>query len=325
MIPTSRRLCKQGLATGPPTLSANWRRSKHLFLLLCGTSLLAIVLRIHRCSTTSHSGPITTEGLIRPLPQQQLGSVCDRDRAVLRSRARSSGAIMVDQPDDRMKQWAESVIAESLMHDISVNLGPPEVHTSGKGVGLYLLEVVPSSPFSNLKPAPLQLTLKYLVTAWSERFEEAHDALVRLLFAAMEDPELQVERTPPTTDLWRALGVLPQPALTVLVTLGRERPRSPVKLVTQPLRVELVARVAFHGQILGPGEIPLSDCSVEVPSLGLTTSSDREGRFAFAGVPSENVTHLVVSARGRQLAVDSKGGYPDSKAPMLIRFDRLED
>jgi hypothetical protein len=176
-----------------------------------------------------------------------------------------------------------------------------------------------------MKPPPLQLTLRYLVTTWSEQPEDAHEILSRLFFAAMENKDFEVERNPPSFEVWRAFGVNPRPAFLLRAPLLQERPRSPAKLVREPVRVEVIPRVAFHGKIVGPADIPISHCVVEIPALGLSTSSDREGRFNFSGLPSVGKTHFLLKARGQKLSVDSEQSFPDSTTPMVIRLSSLED
>lgn len=227
---------------------------------------------------------------------------------------------MSDKLDNRLKCWIESVV-----NGVKVSLSPPEAETSGQGVGLYLLELMQSSAMSTMKPPPLQLTFRYLVTTWSEQPEDAHEILSQLFFAAMENKDFEVERNPPSFEVWRAFGVNPRPAFLLRAPLLQERPRNPAKLVREPVRVELISRVAFHGKIVGPADIPISHCLVEIPALGLSTSSDREGRFNFPGLPSVGKTHFLLKARGRELSVDSEQSFPDSTTPMVIRLSSLED
>ncbi len=227
---------------------------------------------------------------------------------------------MSERLDDRMKRWIQSVAA-----DASISLGPPRPETSGQGVSLYLLDLLRSSAMSAAKPAPLELTSRYLVTAWAEEPEAAHDLLTQLLFSAIENTEFELEREAPPINLWRAFGVTPQPAFVLRVPVRLERERGPVKLVRQPVRVEVASRAAFHGRILGPQDTPLSDCSIEVPALGLSTSSDHDGRFHFSGLPTPGKTQFLLRARSRVLSISSDGSFTDQRMPMLIRFTSLED
>src|SRR6266850_5283921 len=119
-----------------------------------------------------------------------------------------------------------------------VSLGPPDNQRAGRGVGLYLLELVQSPPPSSNKRPPLQLALRYLITAWSGTPEDAHQMLVALMFAAMENKEFQVELEPLPVTVWTAFGVPPRPSFILRVPLRQERPQPQTKLVREPLRVE---------------------------------------------------------------------------------------
>ena len=227
---------------------------------------------------------------------------------------------MADRPDDRVKTWVASVV-----EGVDVTLDPPTAQHSGQGIGLYLLDLMQSSSISTVKPPPLQLTLRYLVTAWAEQSKMPINFSLRLFFAAMENTDFDVERNPPPVELWRAFGVKPRPAFLLRSPLLLERPKNTAKLVRQPVKVQVISCVAFYGRVLGPGDTPLSNCLVQIPALGLSTSSDRQGRFTFRSLPSSGMTRLVIKARGHELSVNSDQAFPDSTSPMVIRFDSLED
>ncbi len=227
---------------------------------------------------------------------------------------------MAERLDERMKRWIESVLP-----DASISLGPPQSQPGGSGIGLYLLDLLRSSAMSAAKPAPLEITSRYLVTAWADQPETAHDTLTQLLFAALINSDFEVEKEAPSVSLWRAFGVTPQPAFLLRVPYRLERERAPVKLVTQPVKVEVLSRIAFYGRVLGPNDLPVSDCLVEVPSLGLVTISDHEGCFDFAAVPAPGNTQFLLKARSRVLSVISDQSSTDRSTPMLIRFTSLED
>jgi hypothetical protein len=228
---------------------------------------------------------------------------------------------MVDHFDERVRNWVLSV-AEGA----EVWMGPPNVQRPGSGVGLYLLEVMKAPPPATPKrPAPLQLTLKYLVTAWSEKPEGANELLVKLILAAMENEDFEVETEALSMNLWTALGTPPRPSFLMRVPLSHERSAPPVKLVRHPLTVRMSPTSSFHGTVLGPDEIPLSECRVEIPALRLSTSTDYKGRFCFPCVPSEGTKNLLIKARGHILPVTTDGNYPSSGAPMVINFSSLEE
>jgi hypothetical protein len=189
---------------------------------------------------------------------------------------------------------------------------------------MYLLEVMQSPPPSTNRRPPLQLTLRYLVTAWSDKPEDAHQMLVQLIFAAMEKKDFQVGLESIPLSVWSAFGVAPQPSFLLSVPLQKERPEPDTKLVRQPLKVQASPMMSFHGVLLGPGDTPLSDCRIEVPTLDLATSTDRKGRFCFPGMPATGTKKLLIKAKGRELAFDSAENYPDSGAPLVIHFSPLE-
>jgi len=101
-----------------------------------------------------------------------------------------------------------------------LSLEAPGVRPTGRGVGLYLLELIQSPPPSTSRRPPLQLALRYLVTAWSDKPEDAHQMLVDLMFAAMENSDFQVEQEPVPLTLWTALTVPPRPSFVFARTVA---------------------------------------------------------------------------------------------------------
>lgn len=226
---------------------------------------------------------------------------------------------MEDEFDERITNWVTS-----QLEGIEVSLASPATQRTGRGVGVYLLDMMQSPTPSTNKRPPLQLTLRYLVTTWSDKTEDAHQMLVQLIFAAMENKEFQVGLESIPLSAWKAFGVTPQPSFLLSVPLRKERPEPDTKLVRQPLQVQASPMMSFHGVLLGPGDIPLSDCRVEVPKLNLATSTDRKGRFSFPGMPATGTKRLLIKAKGRELPFDSEENYPDSGAPLVIHFSPLE-
>ncbi len=227
---------------------------------------------------------------------------------------------MAEEFDERMKDWVTSEL-----QGIEVSLTSPGNQRTGQGVGMYLLELMQSpQPSTNRRP-PLQLTLRYLVTAWSGKPEDAHQMLVQLIFAAMENKDFKVELESIPLTVWSAFGVAPQPSFILNVPLRKERPEPDTKLVRQPMTVQASPMMRFHGLLLGPEDIPLSDCRIEVPSLDLSTSTDHKGRFCFPGMPAVGTKKLLIKAKGRELAFDSEENYPDSGTPLVIHFSLLEE
>jgi len=226
---------------------------------------------------------------------------------------------MAEEFDRRLKDWVGTVL-----EGVDVSLTSPEDQRTGRGVGLYLLELVQSPLPSTNKRPPLQLVLRYLITAWSDKPEDAHQMLVALMFAAMENKDFQVEMEALPTTVWTAFGVPPRPSFILRTLLRQERPQPQTKLVREPLRVESSPIVGLHGLLLGPGDIPLADCRIEIPALHISTSTDHRGKFYFPAVPASGAKQLVVKAKGFELPVVSKQNYPDSRTPLVIHFSPLE-
>ncbi len=114
---------------------------------------------------------------------------------------------MIDQVDGRLEDWIGTVLEGT-----NVSLAAPSGTETGRGIGLYLMELMHTPPPRGARRPPLQISLRYLVTTWAEKSEEAHRMLGELVFAAMEHPEFEVERDPVPVTLWTALGVAPRPS-----------------------------------------------------------------------------------------------------------------
>lgn len=222
--------------------------------------------------------------------------------------------------DERLRDWITGQVPGA-----EVSLAAPQASPTGRGIGIYLLELIQAPLPSTTRRTPLQLILRYLVTTWGDDPEDAHKTLVQLAFAAMENKEFQLEMDSIPMTVWTAFGVAPRPSFVLRVPVQKERPEPETELVRQPPNVRTSPMVSFHGVLLGPGDLPLSDCVVEVPALKLSTSTDRKGRFCFAGMPPDGTKNLVVKAKGRVLPIASEKNYPDSKAPLVVHFSPLEE
>lgn len=227
---------------------------------------------------------------------------------------------MIELADKRLKEWANAAV-EGLEVRFDLPTKPGE-----KCASLYLLELLDSPPPRTAKIAPLQLSARYLVTAWGSSELEGHEILGKLVFTAMADPEWQVELRPVSADMWRALGVPPRPSFWITVPLRQPR----VERMAPPVRKPLVVNSSFvlplHGIVLGPGNVPIPDALVELPSLGAHTRSDRNGRFRFTAVPTGGVaTQLRVRAKGKEFSVSTKDDHKLSDSPLVINLNLLEE
>ena len=128
---------------------------------------------------------------------------------------------MVHLVDQRLKVWVQGIAKE-----MDVSLAPPNPQKTGRGVCLYLMEIAQAPPPSTGKLSPLQLALRYLVTAWSDEPEHAHRVLGELMFAAMENPGVFCEWSaiqPPSR--YGQLLACPHVLLLCRIPLRKERLR----------------------------------------------------------------------------------------------------
>jgi len=227
---------------------------------------------------------------------------------------------MIDEMDRRLKAWVTAILG-----DIPVSLAPPG-RAQGKSVGLYLMELCDKPPLRGAARSPLQFALRYLVTTWAEDPEEAHRTLGQLLFAAMDNADFEIEKTPVSMEVWLAFGVPPRPSFQLLLPMRKERPERKAPLVRQPLVVNASPVSSLRGVLLGPGDTPLADASVKIPALRLSSRTDSKGRFYFHTVPAElSVQSLEVNVKGRARSVPADQVRVAAGEPWVIHFKSLEE
>jgi hypothetical protein len=228
---------------------------------------------------------------------------------------------MVDDIDQSLRDWIGAVIP-----GVAVNFeAPSDGKTSFKGVSVYLLELLHTLPPSTLKRPPLQLTLRYLITTWSDSPEDAHSMLGRLAMDALDHSGFLVESESLPVELWRAFGIAPRPSLVLRLPLRQDRPETKAKPVLSPMQVSMETMSSFFGVILGrPGDLPLADAAIELPSIGLRTHSDSKGRFGFHSVPSKLPLTLRVRAKGKEFELRVEEPHPAPDDPLTIPLDILE-
>ncbi len=226
---------------------------------------------------------------------------------------------MIDDTDKHLKDWVTSVLGAT-----EVSLTPPAPAPTGQGVSLYLMALAPAPPARSTRRAPLQVMLRYLVTTWAEDPEAAHRLLSELVFAALGDPEFEVDLDPLPASTWEAFGTAIRPAFVLNIPLRVEQPEPPYKPVLVPLVVHSAPLLSLVGVVLGPHDTPLAGARVELPSQSLAVYTDRNGRFRFGAVPGEPRTkQLIVRARGRVESV-AVAMPPNEGEPVVIHIDLFD-
>lgn len=225
---------------------------------------------------------------------------------------------MIEQVDNYLKEWVSSVLP-----DVEVSLGAPNV-SAGRAVHLYLFELLHHPPPRAVGRTPLQIFLRYLVTTWADDPQEEHALLGKLVFAAMENSDVEVEFDSFPASMWTAFGLSPRPSFVLKLPLRRERAepiRTPVK---EPLVVRHSLMRPLSGRVLGPEDVPMAGVRIELPALHLSTQTDSKGRFEFPAVPVDpGVKRLVIKAKGKVLSVNPTEIAAEGE-PLLIRVQMTE-
>jgi hypothetical protein len=223
---------------------------------------------------------------------------------------------MIDEADRSIREWVAGSAGGA-----ETWLDPPHPGEQRKGVGLYLLELAEAPPPRGSAPTPLQMKLRYLVTAWGESPEKEHKLLADVAFAALARVDVEVLFRPLEAALWSGFGIAPRPCffLQVPIRLDRTARRAPM---VKEIATRFVESRRLDGVLLGPGDLPIAGARVELPALRLFAETTPAGRFGFARVPSPGPYNLVVSARGKVEEVQAVA-TPEG-APITIRL-KLEE
>jgi hypothetical protein len=223
---------------------------------------------------------------------------------------------LIEQVDQQLRDWVIQVLGPT-----TVTLDSPAPSPTGQGVSLYLYALNQAFPSSGSGALPLQIELRYLVSAWAEQPEEAHRLLDRLVFAAMTNPAFEIDLAPLPPETWLSYGVKPLPCfvLKAPVRIDRKEPLTPI--VRKPLEVHATPVTQLEGTVLGPGDLPLANARVEIPFLDRSTRTDTHGRFQFQAVPADpGVRKLRVVLKGWSLDVELE--QPSlARGPITVHFD----
>ncbi|MCI0533965.1 MAG: DUF4255 domain-containing protein [Verrucomicrobiales bacterium] len=227
---------------------------------------------------------------------------------------------MIDQTDQQVEEWVKSVVG-----DVTVSLDVPQISTSGSGVSVYLLEVLPDSVARPTREAPpLKVNLRYLVTPWSSKPKEAHRLLGELIFATLQKTEFEVEADPIPIAIWQSLNLPIRPSFILRVPLLKKSPPKAAPKVRAPVVIKQSPMRPLIGQIVGPDEMAITDALVELPSLNLATRTDATGRFYFAAVPTQPPIQLLqVHAKGRKIDI-SPAPSRSPNEPLVIRLTETQ-
>jgi protocatechuate 3,4-dioxygenase beta subunit len=129
------------------------------------------------------------------------------------------------------------------------------------------------------------------------------------------------------SEFWTAIGSNLRPSLNVKATIAMQvsPPEAEAKRPTERiLREDKPARLPVKGQVNDEKHVPIKGARIAIVELGLSTTSDRDGQYAFSDVPigkynlsinwraDEKLArrNLEISVPGAPGAYDLNGIYP---------------
>jgi hypothetical protein len=199
-----------------------------------------------------------------------------------------------------------TALVKSTLGEVAVWYGVPAVPpTAERSVWLYMLELGPASTQAK-QARVLQFNVRFVVTAWAPDPETASDDLAELVFAALDETDVDIGLEPLPAATWAALGVAPRPSFTLSALVRRVREARPTSLVREPVLQLTFAAVPLQGCLLEQDETPIAGAQIELPALRVSTVTDSQGCFGFVSIPSGRSIRLVAKARGISAVFDVK-------------------
>lgn len=211
----------------------------------------------------------------------------------------------MEQTDQQLKAWCRGILP-----DAEVTFDAPtaqERRDRGTQVSLYLMGLAPLPSTCGRAPAPYQLNLQYLVTVADADIVKSHQLLGALAFAAMGNPDFELDLSALPAATWSAFGVAPRPGFVIRRALRQARAETHAPVVARQPVIKAARLTRIDGVVLGPNDTPLMGARVELLSMGRVAGTDERGNFSFEGVPDNAVVRLLVEAKGwrREIAVSA--------------------
>ncbi|MHC4954362.1 MAG: carboxypeptidase-like regulatory domain-containing protein [Planctomycetota bacterium] len=222
---------------------------------------------------------------------------------------------------ERTRGW----VKDALPGRVEVVFDAPSEGVAKKGVHLYLVGTTPVPLEHTRPPPPLKILLRYLVTTRAGDQAAADALLVTLLFAAMDEKELEmeVETKGLSVDDWVAFGVSPRPSFFLTVPVEQEREYTMARpVLTRNTQMKQRMR-PLTGVVLGPKDVPIAGARVELPAFNRSTSTDPGGQFVIPGLPSDAQLDVRVTAKGKRCLFQVT--QASAREPVRLDFPALEE
>jgi hypothetical protein len=153
---------------------------------------------------------------------------------------------ILDPVYEKLRQWVAMTCGDATC-SFSVHSGEGVGEQGKPQVTTCLIEVLRTPVARSERLAPLQMNLRFLVCAWAERVEVAHEILLQLAFAAMEQEGWELEFEAPPPHVWNAFGIPLRPGFILRVPLRMDRvelranPVRSVNLIGSPIKALLTS------------------------------------------------------------------------------------
>lgn len=200
----------------------------------------------------------------------------------------------ITEADDHLKNWISSLLPE-----VNVSLRHPSAVGTGVGISMFLYRMI-SPPTRNFQAgSPLQVVLKYLVTAHDEEIRREHEIISELVFAALKSPQFETELFPAAQ-----AQLIEKPYFVISVTISRMPDQVEIERVKKPVVVKPALKKSVVGVISNQEGKPLSDVKITVPSIHYSTRTSDKGLFSIsyipAGIDQETFIRSLVFSKDNQ-------------------------
>ncbi len=218
----------------------------------------------------------------------------------------------IEDATSRLRDWVSSHVP-----DATVNL--TQDMTSTEGINLYLWQIAPEPPQRTTRTTLFRLRLRYLLWVSARDAMQAFRWLDRLIFQAMMQTDIDVDDAALSASDWQAFGIQPQPCVALVMRI--QRPQYAAQpIVTQVPAVDFRGIKVLSGQVVGPGDVPLANATIDVQSMDMSTTTDSSGRFHFRVIGGETSYTLRCRARGREMV---RVVTAETAQPVMFRFEAL--
>lgn len=223
---------------------------------------------------------------------------------------------MLSKTDQLVEDWVREVVGGA-----ELSFQAPGSESATGSIGAYLYEVRQADKRAGgARRFPIKLELRYLITTWSQQPKEAHRVLGELLISAIESPDFDVDPVPPAPVFWNSFQCSPRPCFVLCVSAYHEFTDEVAPRVKAAPAVRATMVGELQGSVIGPGGVPLSGASVDIPEYSLATTSDVNGHFYFASVPTDPVPSvIVVTYKGVEHRFDTRV-RTESDQPIVIEI-----